>query len=161
MIQLVPLIEADPAAIERLLDQAFGTERRARTAYRIRDRMTVDGALSVAAIDGDALVGSLQTWPCALHGEDGATPLILVGPVAVAADRQGEGIGTLMMRHVLDQAEGREPLVLIGDPGYYGRFGFSASGTANWGVPGPVERWRLLVRSDRPLPLHGMLGPRI
>jgi predicted N-acetyltransferase YhbS len=50
--------------------------------------------------------------------------------------------------------------VLIGDPEYYGRFGFTAEATAGWEVPGPVERRRLLARTAHPLPRHGMLGPR-
>jgi len=55
----------------------------------------------------------------------------------------------------------RDPLVMIGDPEYYGRFfGFSAEATGAWSVPGPVERHRLLARFDGPLPTHGALGPR-
>jgi predicted N-acetyltransferase YhbS len=160
VIQLVPLSHADPAAIDALLDQAFGTDRRGRTAYRIRAGMDPVPALSVAALDGERLVGSLQSWPCALHAPDGPAPLVLVGPVAVAADRQGDGIGSAMMRHALAAAAGGDPLVLIGDPEYYGRFGFSADATGGWAVPGPVERHRLLVRSDRALPPTGLLGPR-
>jgi predicted N-acetyltransferase YhbS len=160
-MQLLPLTTADPHAIEDLLDAAFGQDRRGRTAYRIRHGMIAAPDLSFAAMDGGQLIGSLQTWPCALHGEEGATPLFLVGPVAVAAHRQARGVGTVMMRHLLAAAEDRDPLVLIGDPEYYGRFGFTAEGTAGWDVPGPVERHRLLVRSSRQLPTSGMLGPRI
>jgi len=52
--------------------------------------------------------------------------------------------------------------VLIGDPEYYGRhFGFIADQTANWELPGPFERRRLLARTGgRDLPYRGMLGPR-
>jgi predicted N-acetyltransferase YhbS len=66
------------------------------------------------------------------------------------------------MTAMLGQAADREPLVLIGDPEYYGRhFGFIADATANWELPGPFERRRLLARTHgRDLPYRGMLGPR-
>jgi predicted N-acetyltransferase YhbS len=160
MMQILPLDQIDPAQVEQLLDSAFGPDRHGRTAYRIREGMTADPALSIAAVEGDMLVGSLQIWPCALHTYDDAVRIGLVGPVAVAADRQGQGVGTVMMNHMLAQADGGDPLVLIGDPEYYGRFGFTAEATAGWEVPGPVERRRLLARTAHPLPRHGMLGPR-
>lgn len=153
---------ADAAAVEALLDAAFGTDRRGRTAYRIREGMRPIPDLSYATIGDDgALLGILQSWPAAL---DGATPLILVGPVAVAESVQNLGIGRAMLgRLIVDaEAQGAAPLVLIGDPEYYGRFGFDAAATAGWTVPGPVERRRLLARvpADVPLPAEGHLGPR-
>jgi predicted N-acetyltransferase YhbS len=162
LITLSPLAEADPKAVETLLDAAFGADRRGRTAYRLREGMRPIADLSLAAHDDEQLVGVLQCWPIALHGADGETPLILVGPVAVDPERQQQGIGLRMMSEMLKHTDGREPLVLIGDPEYYGRhFGFIADATANWEVPGPFERRRLLARTGgRNLPYRGMLGPR-
>lgn len=166
---IAPLAEADPEAIERLLDAAFGAGRRTRTAYRIRQGMAPLPALSFAAHDeaDGSLIGALQSWPIALRGGDGrGTPLILVGPVAVTPARQREGLGRLLMERMLRDADAgaaaADPLVLIGDPEYYGRFfGFSADATGGWEAPGPVERHRLLARAGgRPLPPTGMLGPR-
>jgi predicted N-acetyltransferase YhbS len=161
-ITLSPLADADPNAVEMLLDAAFGADRRARTAYRLREGMRPIPELSLAAHEGERLVGALQCWPIALHGTKGETPLILVGPVAVDPSRQQLGIGRAMMDEMLRRTDGREPLVLIGDPEYYGRhFGFIADQTANWELPGPFEPRRLLARTGgRDLPHRGMLGPR-
>ena len=162
LITLSPLADADPNAVELLLDGAFGADRRGRTAYKLRDGMCVIPDLSLAAWEDERLVGALQCWPIALHHDAGETPLILVGPVAVDPERQQQGIGRAMMREMLTHIEDREPLVLIGDPEYYGRhFGFIADQTANWKLPGPFERRRLLARTGgRDLPYRGMLGPR-
>jgi len=162
LITLSPLADADPNAVELLLDAAFGTDRRGRTAYKLREGMDVIPDLSLAAWEDERLVGALQCWPIALHDAAGETPLILVGPVAVDPERQQQGIGRAMMREMLMHVEGREPLVLIGDPEYYGRyFGFIADATANWDLPGPFERRRLLARTGgRDLPYRGMLAPR-
>ena len=162
LITLSPLADADPNDVEALLDASFGADRRGRTAYKLREGMQAIPELSFAAWEEDRMVGALQCWPIALHGEESDTPLILVGPVAVDPERQQQGIGRAMMREMLALANTREPLVLIGDPEYYGRhFGFIADQTANWELPGPFERRRLLARTGgRDLPYRGILGPR-
>jgi predicted N-acetyltransferase YhbS len=164
-VRLVPIAVGMAEAVERLLDLTFGYDRHARTAYRLRERVAAVADLSCAALDGDGrLVGSLQSWPLALAQADGAsTPLWLVGPIAVHPELQGQGIGRTMLAHACAAADRTShPAVLIGDPGYYGPFGFSADQTADWNLPGPVERHRLLARvpAGVALPATGMLGPR-
>jgi predicted N-acetyltransferase YhbS len=161
-ITLAPLADADAAAVETLLDAAFGEDRRSRTAYRLREGMAWIADLSLAASDQGRLVGVLQCWPVELRAAYGRIPLVLVGPVAVDPARQREGVGGMMMEAMLARCGGRSPLVLIGDPEYYGRFGFEAGPAGGWNLPGPFERRRLLVRSsDRQLPIDGELGPRL
>ena len=159
--ELMPLSHADPAAVEALLDAAFGPDRHGRTAYRLRAGMAPIADLSFAAFERDELVGTLQSWPVALD----RLPLVLVGPVAVAPARQRDGLGRAMMTRLIERVDSRptDPLVLIGDPEYYGRFfGFAAAPTAGWELPGPVERRRLLARlpANVALPATGRLGPR-
>ena len=159
------------AAITALLDAAFGADRHGRTAYRIRLGMAWFTDLSFAARDpAGRLLGTLQCWPVALHAPDGTqSPLVMVGPVAVQPDAQRHGIGRALMDWLVEtvdrapEGSATAPLVMIGDPDYYGRFwGFTAQGTAGWDVPGPVEQHRLLVRTRTGtlLPPAGMLGPR-
>jgi len=164
MIEIVPLAPERDAAVEDLLDAAFGPERRARTAYTVRGGGSPLRALGFVAIDGDRLVGSIQCWPVVLTDDAGRRwPLVMVGPVAVDPAHQQGGIGRDLLRHMLDAAaeQGRDrAMMLIGDPEYYGRFfGFSAERTADWRLPGPVERHRLLARGPDVPALAGMLGP--
>ncbi|MDB5715557.1 MAG: N-acetyltransferase [Sphingomonadales bacterium] len=156
-LNIESLARAEPAAVEALLDDAFGADRHGRTAYRIREGMEIIAALSLAAFDSeDRLVGTLQCWPVALDD----VPLTLVGPVAVLPGLQRGGIGRAMMAALMAKRQ-PNPLVMIGDPEYYGRFfGFSADATQQWTVPGPVDRRRLLCKSDIALPVTGVLGPR-
>ncbi len=166
MPTLIPLANVDPAMIEQVLDRAFGPDRHARTAYRIREGTQWLPALSFAALDDDDyLAGTIQLWPIALTDPDGrAHPMVMVGPVAVLPERQQEGYGKALMLAslgTLDRADAL-PQVLIGDAEYYGRFfGFNADHTAEWYCPGPFDRDRLLVRCANPavLPRTGMLGP--
>ncbi len=162
---ITPALPADAAAIEALLDARFGPARHNRTAYKLRDGVMHIPGLSLVARDGDALIGSLQIWPLALTGVDGRRhKLLLLGPVAVPADREGQGLASALMREALARAdaEGAPPVLLIGDAPFYGRFGFSAEATQGWQLPGPVDRARLLLRGDAAgLPALGWLGPAL
>ena len=168
MTRISELAGVGDEAIGGLLDAAFGPNRHGRTAYRIRLGMSWFTDLSFAAYDSDgALAGLLQCWPVALHDPDGEqTPLVMVGPVAVQPQLQLAGIGRALMDRLIDTVDASpgDPLVMIGDPDYYGRFwGFDARHTAQWRVPGPVEQHRLLTRGQegQSLPAAGMLGPRL
>jgi Predicted acetyltransferase len=162
---LIPLDNVDPVLVEELLDRAFDPNRRTRTAYKVREGADWLPVLSFAALDAnEMLVGTIQCWPVALTSPDGKKhPMIMVGPVAVVPEHQGEGYGKALMAATIAGIDARAPLpqVMIGDPEYYGRFwGFSNRHTASWCLPGPFEQHRLLVRCDNPaiLPKSGMLG---
>ena len=153
MIEISALIDVPAVAVEALLDRAFGADRHGRTAYKVRGTAAPIPALSFAACDADALVGSIQCWPVRFVADDGTTTaVVMVGPVAVMPERQRDGIGRLLVETALAAAtrEGLDgALMLIGDPEYYARFfGFTAARTAGWRLPGPVERHRLLARGD-------------
>ena len=157
MFSLAPAAAHDAAAIDTLLDSCFGPARRARTAYRLRDGVDPLADLSLVAHDGDALIGSIQLWPVQLREPAGRIhPLTLLGPLAVSPDRRCEGLGSALLADALARA-GNRPVVLIGDEPYYGRFGFTAAGTAGWALPGPVDRARLLLRGGAGLPASATL----
>lgn len=164
MTDLVPLDAVAPDAVEALLDRAFPPGRQARTAYKVRGSVRPIASLCFAAVEEDRLIGSIQCWPVALTDDSGhAHPMVMVGPVAVDPDRQQSGIGRELLHHMLHAAAASgldRAMMLIGDPEYYGRFfGFTAERTAEWRLPGPVERHRLLARGPEVPALAGMLGP--
>jgi len=167
---IVPLAQVAPGDLETLLDSVFGPDRHARTAYRVREGTQWLPALSFAALDEASwLVATIQAWPAALTDPKGrAHPLLMIGPVAVLREHQGEGYGKALMMALIASVDdpataGPAPLpqFLIGDPEYYSRFGFCAEHTAGWRLPGPFEQRRLLARAANPaiLPREGMLGP--
>ena len=51
--------DIEPQAVEDLLDTAFGSDRFGRTAYRIRQGMDAVPALSFAAVERGALIGTI------------------------------------------------------------------------------------------------------
>ena len=164
MATLIPLDSIDPAWLEALLDRAFEPERHRRTAYKVRDGVDWLPALSFAALDDEQhLAGTIQCWPVALTDPAGARhPMIMVGPVAVLPERQGDGFGRALMAAQQAAFDPAAPLpqMLIGDLPYYQRFGF-VEAPRGWRCPGPWEPERLLMRCANPavLPREGMLGP--
>src|SRR3546814_7582828 len=58
--RFAPLAEIDDAAVEQLLDRAFGADRHARTAYKVRDGTTPIAALSLALVEDGTLLGTIQ-----------------------------------------------------------------------------------------------------
>ena len=75
MVELLPLSDIEPQAVEDLLDAAFGADRFGRTAYRIRVGAEAVAALSFALVDDGVLIGTIQCWPVAHRDASGtATP---------------------------------------------------------------------------------------
>lgn len=78
----------------------------------------------------------------------------LLGPVAVAPARQGRGIGRRLMEAALGAVPG--PVLVLGDPAFYGRFGFAAE--AGVAPPYPLpEAWAGAWQSVRADGLSGRL----
>ena len=159
-MNLSKLSSLKAADVEELLDDAFGVDRHQRTAYLLRHGVAAIDYLSFGVTDDGNLVGSIQCWPIKVA----STPFILVGPVAVSRMRQNQGIGHRLMQATLGAIRPNDPpMVMIGDPEYYGRFGFIADDTSGWTLPGPWERHRLLARNPDmvTLPQTGMIAPRL
>ncbi|RYE66093.1 MAG: N-acetyltransferase [Oxalobacteraceae bacterium] len=72
-----------------------------------------------------------------------------LGPVAVKPDQQRQGVGTRLIEAGLDEikALGARGCVVLGDPAYYGRFGFHPDASLQF--PGvPQEYFQRLAFSD-------------
>lgn len=97
----------------------------------------------VARIDG-VVVGACVFSRVTLHASDGDWPAICLAPVGVAPALQRSGVGGALIRTGLASLTAAdESLVLVlGDPSYYGRFGFDAKTAAPIRTPwdGPYQQ---------------------
>lgn len=151
---------ADAVAREGLLDRVMGQARFTKTSARFRDGRRPAAGLSLVARDGDAIVGTVRLWHAAVFGQADARPVLLLGPLAVDPSRRDRGIGAALMRLAIDRAAaaGHAAVILVGDPAYYERFGFSAAATGAMRLPGPYEPHRLLALELQPGALAGAAG---
>lgn len=128
-VQIQEEAEADAAAIGTLVTEAFRTAPHAGgNEAEIVAELRRAGALTLGlvAVEDDAVVGHVAFSPVWIDGADRGW--FALGPIAVRPDRQGRGIGAALIREGLDRlrARGARGCVLVGDPAYYGRFGFRA-----------------------------------
>jgi predicted N-acetyltransferase YhbS len=139
-------IPADAPEVDALLDRCFGPARHRRTAALLRGGS--EPVLARVMVENGAVIGSIALHPVRLVRANGArVPLLLLGPLVSDPGRRGEGIGVRLMEAALAWLDEQNcPSVLIGDAPYYGRFGYCAAATAEWRLPGPVDRARLLLR---------------
>lgn len=156
MITIRDEIATDIPAREALLDRCLGERRTAKSSERLREgRLPAEGLALSAERDGE-LLATVRLW----HVEANGVPVLLLGPLAVKPELQGEGLGKAMMREALWRAacRGHGAVVLVGDAPYYARFGFDPALTRELAMPGPVERERFLAIELRDGALDGASG---
>ena len=123
--------ESDRAAIFAVQDAAFATAahasgREAELVEALRAGEDWVPQLSlVAEVDGK-VAGHVV---CS-YGRLASERVLGLGPIGVEPSLHGKGLGSALMHAVIAAADARdEPaIILLGDPGYYGRFGFVPAG---------------------------------
>jgi putative acetyltransferase len=115
-------VASDAPDLETLYGAAFPDEDLLPLVKRLlREEPAI---LSLAAEVADRLAGHIIFTPCGVDHRNDCVALL--GPLAVMPSRQRQGVGRALVRVGLDQlAQGNARRVLVlGDPAYYGRFGF-------------------------------------
>ncbi|CAH1659997.1 GNAT family N-acetyltransferase [Chelatococcus asaccharovorans] len=119
----------DEPAIHAVVEQAFrsaphssGTEAHIVDALRAADALTV----SLVAVEDGAVCGHVAFSPVTVDGA--AVGWHGLGPLAVHPRRQRQGMGSQLVLEGLARLRtvGSQGCVVLGDPLYYGRFGFRA-----------------------------------
>jgi predicted N-acetyltransferase YhbS len=150
---------SDTAAADAIVAAAFGPGRFAKSAYRLREGVACVAELSFVAEEGARIVGTVRYWPVVIGAEP--APALMLGPIAIVADRQGQGIALALMQTTLAEAKklGHRAVILVGDEPYYGRAGFARiQPTGRITMPGPVDYARLLGLSLADGALEAMAG---
>jgi putative acetyltransferase len=115
----------DRDAIRRVEEHAFGQQAEAGLV----DALVGDGdtVLELVAVDDGQVVGHVLF--SRLYVEKGAKKFaaVALAPLAVEPTFHGTGIGGALVReaHVRLKQAGEKLSVVLGDPAYYGRFGYS------------------------------------
>jgi predicted N-acetyltransferase YhbS len=155
-LSLVHEAPADAALIEALLDRAFGPGRFAKSSERVREFADFAPELSFCAWEADRLAGVVRMWRVNV----GETPVVFLGPLAVEPGLQSAGVGGQLVSQACAAAKaaGEAAVLLVGDPPYFERFGFSGAPEAL--MPGPVDQARVLVKAFEDVELRGAVRAR-
>lgn len=146
----MPLIRektaGDHEAIRAVNRLAFGGEEEAALV----DRLRADGlaVASLVAVEGGEVVGHILFSGLSLETNRGAIPAVSLAPMAVRPEWQRKGIGSALVRAGLAwcRARGKAVVIVLGHPGYYPRFGFSAelASRIECPFPGAGDAWMAL-----------------
>jgi len=138
----------DREAIRAIHQQAFGQTAEADLVDRLRQ----DGHLALSLVTfrrsvvAHVAFSRLELW-------EHPARAVALAPVAVLPALQGSGIGTALVRDGLRRlaASGEDLVLVLGDPGYYGRFGFSREAARDVTTPydGPYLQALALSETGR------------
>ncbi|AHG20827.1 acetyltransferase [Chania multitudinisentens RB-25] len=119
-------IPVDAAGIDALLRKAFGRDDEADLVQQLRE----DGLLTlgiVATDDEGGVVGYAAFSPVDVAGVD--RQWVGLAPLAVEESLRRQGLGEKLVYEGLDALNefSYAAVVVLGDPAYYGRFGFQTA----------------------------------
>lgn len=141
-ITIRPESPGDRQGIFRVHERAFGRPEEAVLVDDLRAGGNL--FLSLAAFLDGEIVGHIAFSPVVIEGTESerkegeeTVPALALAPVGVLPQHQGKGIGGALVRAGLEECERRDcPLVIVlGDPAYYGRFGFVSARPFGIGHP--------------------------
>ena len=157
MIIIRPERPEDQATIHRLDAAAFGREDEAEVVDQLRQARAV--SLALTAEEDGKIVGHIVFSPVTVNSTSDAWTALGLGPMAVAPDRQGRGIGAALVRAGLDECRktGAEVVVVLGQPDYYPRFGFKPAKPlgVTWEIEVPEEAFMVTELRDGALAGRG------
>jgi putative acetyltransferase len=134
-LRVRPALEEDKAAIRAVLTAAFPSSAEAELV----ERLAGDGDLvfGFCAVDEGEVVGYAAFSRMTVVADDARVPALALGPVAVVPERQRRGIGGQLLESGLAAANGRgiHLVFVLGEPDFYGRFGFRAQTAAPFASP--------------------------
>ena len=122
-------LQSDVAAIDALIVSAFlhaphtsHTEQLIVKALREAKQLSV----SLVAENKGNLVGHVAVSPVSIS--DGTEHWYGLGPISVAPEWQRQGVGSALMGQALTELKKLDAAgcVVLGEPQYYGRFGFKS-----------------------------------
>lgn len=128
-MRIRPEKPSDFAAIATVVQRAFESDVEPRLIEAIRADACYRPELALVAEDDVGnVVGHVMISHADLRDDERGTTqrIAMLSPLAVAPDKQRQGIGSALVREVTARADalGDRVVVLEGSPRYYPRFGF-------------------------------------
>ena len=145
---------SDRAAVEAATIAAFQNAAHTSHTEQFIVRALRDSgqlAVSLVAEDDDSIIGHVAVSPVAISS--GAEGWYGLGPISVTPEHQGRRVGSQLMEHALAELRtlGAAGCVVLGEPGYYSRFGFNAEPSLV--LPGVPAEYFQAISFNGSLPL--------
>ena len=152
-MRLRPEAVGDEARIADIVTTAFAASHHGDNGEAvIVERLRAGGKLAVSLVaEIEAVVGHVAFSPIAIA--DGARGWFGLGPVSVLPAHRRVGIGAALIEAGIAQlcARGAAGCVVVGDPRYYARFGFSHDPELSYPGPPPSAFQRVVWSGPAPV----------
>lgn len=162
-MQITPITAQHQQASLQLITTAFATAahsdgHEAELVAKLRQSATYHPDYDVVALNDDGVVVGHALLSQALVAE--RWPVFVLAPLAVHPDWQHRGIGGALITYLEVQAgeDARRGISILGDPAYYGRFGYRPA--AEWQIT-PPQAWpsaNFMFKELVPGSMHGVSG---
>ena len=139
---------SDFAAIRTVEEAAFPGPAEAQLVDDLRH--AGDSVLSLVAVENTTVIGH-----AVFSKLKAPFPALALGPVAVLPERQRIGVGTELIRSGIahGNAAGWAAVFVLGDPAFYGRFGFNAGDASAFTSPYAGVHFMVLALTRGGLPM--------
>lgn len=134
-MQIRPERQEEYRAITQLVQTAFATAKVSDgTEQEFVKHLRASGnyipSLALVAVEEEELIGHIMLTRTRLHPtKGGEVAVLLLAPLCVKLEKRNQGVGGALVEASFRQARqlGYPAVFLLGDPAYYGRFGFRAA----------------------------------
>lgn len=141
-LEVRPEKDGEQATVRSVVTAAFGQPDEAGIVATLRDK---PGVISLVAERAGNILGHALFSPVSVASPGlPARQAIALGPIAVRPSQQRRGIGSALIREGLRicREAGWPAVFVLGDPDYYGQFGWESTDrwglSCPWDVPAPV-----------------------
>lgn len=155
-VEILAEAPAHRAAVDALIERAFGPGRYAKAAERLREGNQLRADVSFVALAGETVAGAVRQWPVTV----GERPGLFLGPIAVDPAWRNHGVGARLIARAVEAAEaaGQAFILLVGDAALFAPHGFAVAPSGRVVLPGPVDPRRVFWRETAPGGLDGVAG---
>jgi putative acetyltransferase len=141
----------DRAAIRLVEEHAFGQKAEAGLV----DALVANGdaVLELVAEEDGHVVGHILFSRLYVQHENGEFPAVALAPLAVEPSFHGTGIGGALIReaHLRLKQAGEKLSIVLGDPAYYGRFGYAHERAGRFESDYQCEALQAIAWEEAPL----------
>ncbi len=150
MMSIRPATPRDRDAIRLIEESAFGQKAEAGLV----DALVADGdsVVELVADEEGQLVGHILFSRLYVQQGGKEFAAVALAPLAVDPSFHGSGIGGALIReaHIRLKAAGERLSIVLGDPAYYGRFGYSHERAVRFESPWQGEALQALAWGEAP-----------
>ncbi|MGN7158427.1 GNAT family N-acetyltransferase [Sphingomonas sp. SAFR-052] len=141
---------ADAPAVDALLRSCFLRD----AEVRLVQQLAIDGDLVLVLIaeEDGAIAGMIAASRMQVTADTREVAAVALAPLAVARAARGQGVGEALVAAAIAhlRSAGVELAFVLGDPGYYGRFGFEAATARGFDSPYAGDNFMGIRLNDGP-----------